>query len=388
MVKFISNAMFKERNIHQYDEYLINLKDVVKAYKTDAGEFLALKNINLTIGAGEFVGVIGKSGSGKSTLINMISGIDRPTRGEVNIAATPIHTLSEGGIAKWRGHNLGIVFQFFQLLPILTVLENVMLPMDFCNLYNTRQRRERALQVLDLVGVAQHANKLPSQLSGGEQQRVAIARALANDPPIIVADEPTGNLDSKTSQIVFKLFEKLVAGGKTIVMVTHDGDLAKQVKRTIIIADGEIIEEYLAKAFPSLTQQQLIWATSKLTPLKYPAGASIIQTGENPDKFYIVTKGEVELVMNNRDGQEHIITRLQRGHYFGEVGLIHGATMTSARAASENPVEVASLDYDSFKEFLSQSETVNEAINDIAKNRLKQILNFVEENDNVRTALA
>ena len=172
-------------------------------------------------------------------------------------------------MAQWRGHNLGIVFQFFQFLPILTVLENVMLPMDFCNLYSQRQRKERALQVLDMVGVAEQAQKLPSQLSGGEQQRVAIARALANDPPIIMADEPTGNLDSKTSAIVFEVFEKLVASGKTIVMVTHDGDLAKRVKRTIIIADGEIIEEYLTRTFPDLTQQQLIWTTSRLKLEKY-----------------------------------------------------------------------------------------------------------------------
>ena len=164
-------------------------------------------------------------------------------------------------MAQWRGHNLGIVFQFFQLLPILTVLENVMLPMDFCNLYSPKQRKERAFQVLEMVGVAEHANKLPSQVSGGEQQRVAIARALANDPPIIMADEPTGNLDSKTSGIVFKVFEKLVANGKTIVMVTHDGDLAKRVKRTIIIADGEIIEGYLTNTFPDLTQNQLVWTT-------------------------------------------------------------------------------------------------------------------------------
>ena len=296
----------------QYEEYLIKLKNVVKAYKTEAGDFLALKNISLSIGAGEFVGVIGKSGSGKSTLINMITGIDRPTKGEVYVADTPIHTLNEGRMAQWRGHNLGIVFQFFQLLPILTVLENVMLPMDFCNLYNQRQRKERALQVLEMVGVAEQAHKLPSQLSGGEQQRVAIARALANDPPIIMADEPTGNLDSKTSAIVFELFEKLVASGKTIVMVTHDGDLAKRVKRTIIIADGEIIEGYLTKAFPSLTQTQLIWTTARLKSQKYPAGSTIVSQDEPSDKLYIVTKGEVGDLFKERRRPEHLITRLRK----------------------------------------------------------------------------
>ncbi|MBI4303713.1 MAG: ABC transporter ATP-binding protein [Chloroflexi bacterium] len=237
--------MFQEDNLHKYDEHLIQLSNVQKAYKTEAGDFLALRNVKLLIGRGEFVGIIGKSGSGKSTLINMISGIDRPTKGEINIAGVPVHTLGEGEMAKWRGKNLGIVFQFFQLLPILTVIENVMLPMDFCHLYSPSERRKKALEVLESVGVAQYANKLPSQVSGGEQQRVAIARALANDPPIILADEPTGNLDSKTAELVFELFESLVASGKTIVMVTHDSDLAKRVQRTIVISDGEIVEEHL-----------------------------------------------------------------------------------------------------------------------------------------------
>ncbi|MDO8568669.1 MAG: ABC transporter ATP-binding protein, partial [Dehalococcoidales bacterium] len=240
--------MFRERNPNQYAEYLIQMRDVMKAYKTEAGDFIALKNIKLDIGEGEFVGVIGKSGSGKSTLINMMSGIDRPTRGEINIAGNPIHSFNEGQMAKWRGRNLGIVFQFFQLLPTLTVLENVMLPMDFCHLYNSSERRKRAYEVLEAVGIADHAGKVPSQLSGGEQQRVAIARALANDPPIILADEPTGNLDSRTADLVCQLFEKLVASGKTIVMVTHDNDLAKRVKRTILISDGEIVKEIYADA--------------------------------------------------------------------------------------------------------------------------------------------
>ena len=256
MARFVSNKMFKEKDIHQYDECLIQLRDVSKAYKTEAGDFLALKKINLTIGAGEFVGVIGKSGSGKSTLINMITGIDRPTGGEVNVAETAIHKLGEGNMAKWRGRNMGIVFQFFQLLPILTVIENVMLPMDFCSMYSNRHRKERALHLLDLVGLAGHANKLPSQLSGGEQQRVAIARALANDPPIIMADEPTGNLDSKTSELIFQLFEKLVASGKTIMMVTHDGDLAKRVKRTIVIADGELVKDGATVPFDTIAKER------------------------------------------------------------------------------------------------------------------------------------
>ncbi|MFC1870068.1 ATP-binding cassette domain-containing protein [Chloroflexota bacterium] len=377
MVKFLGKDIFKERNIHRYDEYLIQLQDVVKAYETEAGEFFALKSVKLVIGNGEFVGVIGKSGSGKSTLINMISGIDRPTKGEVNVSGTPIHTLGEGEMAKWRGRNLGIVFQFFQLLPILTVLENVMLPMDFCQLYSPRQRRERALHVLDMVGVAQHAHKLPSQLSGGEQQRVAIARALANDPPIILADEPTGNLDSKTSERVFELFEELVAGGKTIVMVTHDSDQAKRVKRTIVIADGEIIEEYLAKTFPALTQQQLIWVTSRLKPQKFKAGSVIIQKDQPPDKFYIITKGHVEVVLLTPDGQELIVSRIKSGQYFGEVALMHGGnSMANVRAAHDADVEVASLDRESFRKLLAESEPTKKEVDRVAQKRLRESLDF------------
>ncbi len=380
MFRFIPKKVFEERNIHRYDEYLIQLHDVVKSYETDAGDFFALKNIELKIGNGEFVGVIGKSGSGKSTLINMITGIDRPTKGEVYVTDTPIHTLSEGKVAQWRGRNLGIVFQFFQLLPMLTVLENVMLPMDFCKMYAPRQRRERALSVLDLVDVAEHANKLPSQLSGGEQQRVAIARALANDPPIIVADEPTGNLDSKTSEKVFNLFEGLVAGGKTVLMVTHDGDQARRVKRTIVIADGEIIEEYLAKTFPSLTQEQLIWATSKFRQAKYTPGSVIIQKGELPDKFYIVTKGYVEVHLLVPNGQELVVSRIECGHYFGEVALLHGgASMATVRAAPDVDVEVAALDREDFNKLISESKPTKKQIDRVAQERLRESLDLTKE---------
>lgn len=224
-------------------QHLIDLRQVVKSYATAAGEFTALRGINLQVNAGEFVAVVGKSGSGKSTLSNMITGIDRPTRGEVWINGTPVHTLRENQIASWRGRTIGVVFQFFQLLPTLTVVENVMLPMDFCHLYSRHERYERAVHLLDQVEMTSQMHKLPTAISGGQQQRVAIARALANDPPIIVADEPTGNLDSRTADAVFTLFARLVDEGKTILMVTHDADLAQRVTRTVTIADGAIIED-------------------------------------------------------------------------------------------------------------------------------------------------
>ncbi len=222
---------------------LIDLRGVVKTYQTPAGEFHALRGVNLQVDPGEFVAVVGKSGSGKSTLSNMITGIDRPTTGEVIIAGTAVHRLSEGQTASWRGRTIGVVFQFFQLLPTLTVFENVLLPMDFCNMFTERERRERAMHLLTQVDMQDHAHKLPTALSGGQQQRVAIARALANDPPILVADEPTGNLDSRTADAVFHLFETLVDRGKTILMVTHDEDLAKRVSRVVNIADGRIASD-------------------------------------------------------------------------------------------------------------------------------------------------
>ncbi len=222
---------------------IIDLRAVVKVYETPAGPFTALKGIDLTVERGEFLAVVGKSGSGKSTLINMFTGIDHPTDGEVIVAGTPIRHLNEGKMAEWRGRTMGIVFQFFQLLPTLTVVENVMIPMDLAGMYGLSERHARAMHWLEQMGMADDANKFPAVLSTGQAQRAAIARALANDPPILVADEPTGNLDTRNAEIVFNLFASLAAAGKTIVMVTHDDELAQRVPRTVTIADGLIVDE-------------------------------------------------------------------------------------------------------------------------------------------------
>lgn len=221
----------------------ILVRQVTKTYETPSGPFTALSDVSLQVRAGEFVAVVGKSGSGKSTLINVITGIDRPSAGEVNVAGTAVHALNQEQLATWRGRSVSVVFQFFQLLPTLTVAENVMLPMDFCNTYPVRERRTRALALLGRVGIAEQADKLPAALSGGQQQRAAIARALANDPPVLVADEPTGNLDSHTSEAVLQLFAGLAAEGKTVVMVTHERDAARYITRTITLADGAIVAE-------------------------------------------------------------------------------------------------------------------------------------------------
>jgi putative ABC transport system ATP-binding protein len=219
---------------------LIDLRDVVKTYETGAGGVTVLKDITLQVERGEFVSVVGPSGSGKSTLLNMITGIDRPTSGEIFVEGEAVHKLSENQLARWRGRNVGVIFQFFQLLPTLTILENVMLPMDFCNVYRRRERKQKAMHLLDQVNIAEHAHKLPSGLSGGEQQRAAIARAMANDPSLIVADEPTGNLDTATANEVFALFERLVDQGKTLMVVTHDRSLSTRTERVIYLLDGRI----------------------------------------------------------------------------------------------------------------------------------------------------
>jgi ABC-type lipoprotein export system ATPase subunit len=350
--------------------HLIELRDVLKVYQSAAGTFTALKSVDLEIDRGEFVAIIGKSGSGKSTLINMITGIDRPTSGEVLVGDTAVHTLSEGQMATWRGRNLGIVFQFFQLLPALSLVENVMLPMDFCGMYTPHERRERAMALLEQVDMAENAHKLPSAVSGGQQQRVAIARALANDPPILVADEPTGNLDSKTAESVFRMFERLVAQGKTILMVTHDQDLAKRVTRTVIIADGEVIDEYLAKALPTLSEEQLIWATHNIETRTYAPGATIIRQGEVADNFHVITGGQVEVVLQQPTGSEIVVTSMGVGQYFGEIELLHGGqNLATIRAGTTTGVEVVALDRDEFKQLVTESPTTAEAIDQIADQR-------------------
>jgi putative ABC transport system ATP-binding protein len=222
---------------------LISMTGVTKEYDSVAGPIVALRDLSLDIREGEFVAVIGKSGSGKTTLINLLTGIDSPSAGTIRVASTDVHALGQEGLSSWRGRSVGIVFQFFQLLPSLTVAENVMLPMDFCNTYPVRERPARAVDLLARMGIEDQADKLPTALSGGQQQRAAIARALANDPPLIVADEPTGNLDSRTAEEVMKFFAQLVSAGKTVVMVTHERDLERYFARSITLMDGAIVSQ-------------------------------------------------------------------------------------------------------------------------------------------------
>jgi len=363
-----ANGQYRQGNTH-----LIDMRQIVKTYQSAAGTFTALRSVDLQVDRGEFVAIIGKSGSGKSTLINMLTGIDRPTTGEVLVGDTAVHQLSEGQMAKWRGKNLGIIFQFFQLLPTLSIVENVMLPMDFCDMYEPRERRDRAMHLLAQVEMDAQAHKLPSAVSGGQQQRVAIARALANDPPILVADEPTGNLDSKTANAVFALFERLVADGKTVLMVTHDSDLARRVSRAVIVADGEIVNQYVAQALSTLSIDQLAAVTRQIEPHTYTPGTPIITQGDAADRFYIITKGQVEIVLHNPGGADMVVTCLEAGQYFGEIGLLRGSPrIASVRAAGGMAVQVATLDRTTFGDLVGDSELTRQAISRVADQRASE----------------
>jgi putative ABC transport system ATP-binding protein len=249
---FLTFAAQTIQYMEKKTDAIIDVQTVTKTYDVSHGKFAALKNISLQIAKGQLVAITGKSGSGKTTLLNIIAGIDRPDNGQVLINSFAIQSLSESELAKWRGKNIGVVFQFYQLLPTLTVLENVMLPMDFCNTFPKKERKERALELLNKVGVLDQADKLPNALSGGQPQRVAIARALANDPPVIVADEPTGNLDTQTANAIFEIFMQLSQAGKTVVVITHEKEFTKYFEAMIAIEDGEIVN---ALAF---THQQTI----------------------------------------------------------------------------------------------------------------------------------
>jgi putative ABC transport system ATP-binding protein len=353
---------------------MIDMHGIVKTFKSAAGEFTVLKGIDLSINRGEFVSIVGKSGSGKSTLLNMITGIDHPTDGRMVIGGTDIYTgVTESQRSRWRGRNLGIVFQFFQLMPMLTLLENVMLPMDYAELYDFDERPKRAMEMLEMVGLETFANKLPVLVSTGQQQLAAIARALACDPPLLVADEPTGNLDTKSANTIIDLFEELSRRGKTVVMVTHDPSLTSRTTRNIIIADGELINETVAKALPWLRHRHMMEFTKLVETETYPAKTTIISRDEHVEKFFMIHKGEVEVVLQDRKQDETIVSRLKSGEFFGEIELMRGGkSVANVRASADGPVELLTIKREDFKRVMDQSPITAEAVGKIVQERLNE----------------
>jgi ABC-type lipoprotein export system ATPase subunit len=354
-------------------EAMIDMHGVVKKFKNAAGEFAVLKGIDLTINRGEFVSIVGKSGSGKSTLLNMITGIDHPSSGQVIIAGTDIYTsVTESQRSRWRGRNLGIVFQFFQLLPMLTLLENVMLAMDFADMYDFDERPTRAMDMLTMVGLEKFANKLPVLVSTGQQQLAAIARALACDPPLLVADEPTGNLDTKSANTIINLFEELARSGKTVVMVTHDPSLTSRTTRNIIIADGELIDETVARSLPWLRHRHMMEFTRLVEKRIYQPKETIIPRNVHVEYLFMIRDGEVEVVLQDRKNQETVISHLKPGEFFGEIELMRGGrSIANVRASAKGPVEVLLLNREDFLRVIEQSPITADALAKIVQQRLE-----------------
>ena len=354
-------------------EEMIQLKKVVKTFRNAAGEFTVLKGVDLDMRRGEFVAIVGKSGSGKSTLLNMVTGIDHPSGGEVIVNGVNIYNMNESQRALWRGKNLGIVFQFFQLLPMLTLLENVMLPMDYIGLYDFEARPKRAMELLKLVGLEEQAHMPPVAVSTGQQQSAAIARALATDPPIIAADEPTGNLDSRSADFIIRLFDRLVRDGKTIAMVTHDPSLTERTSRTIIISDGELIDETVARCLPLLTHRQMLAVSRQLERQTFQPKETILVLGQHVDYFFMIVSGVVDVVLQGGRRRDVTVARLGPGQFFGEIELLRGGkSIASIRAAPEGPVELVALHRKPFVELLRESPLTEESIAKLVQIRLQE----------------
>jgi putative ABC transport system ATP-binding protein len=354
-------------------EPLISMNQIVKTFKTPAGDFTALKGVQACFYRGEFVSVVGKSGSGKSTLVNMLTGIDHPTSGSVRIGDAYVHSLDENKMSIWRGKNLGIVFQFFQLLPMLSLLENVVLPMDFCNMYAPEAREKRAMDLLQLVGLENFAHQLPAAVSGGQQQSAAIARALANDPPILIADEPTGNLDSRTAESVFKLLTDLVSQGKTVIMVTHDGSLAKRTSRSMIISDGELVNEWVGRAFPALSHQRLLWLSHHLQEHSFAPGAPLFKDPGDPDSFYLITAGEAEVILNHGRLRDENTPRLQPGDAISQLDLqAASGDIAGLEAAGSEPLQVLALQKADFDLWMKDAPGDRQAMQQLAGQHVKE----------------
>ncbi len=353
-------------------EPLVRIIDLVKTYQTPAGPLGVLQGIDIEIARGDFIALVGPSGGGKTTFLNMLTGIDRPTSGMVVVDGVDVSTTSERKLTRWRARNIGIVFQFFQLLPMLTLLENVMLPMDYAEHGEFADRPARALDLLAQVGLEMQAHKLPGAVSTGQQQAAAIARALANDPAVIVADEATGNLDTRSAETIVRLFERLAQAGKTIALVTHDPALAAHTTRTVVISDGELVDEMLARALPYLPHRRLLDATRLLARLRFEPGAPILAQGQPVEFLYVIGSGRVRVVRKGHERRLQHLAELGPGDHFGEVELVNGGTaLASIQAASDSPVELVALPRHELSRLLQDLPQASEALAQTAELRLR-----------------
>lgn len=352
---------------------IIHMQDVVKTFVNTAGEFTALRGVDLHLEKGEFAAVIGKSGSGKSTLLNMLTGIDHPTSGRVLVDGVDVHAMTESKRSLWRGRNLGIVFQFFQLLPMLNLLENVMLPMDYVGMYDIEERPKKAMNLLAQVGLEEEAQKLPRAVSRGQQQSAAVARALATDAPILVADEPTGNLDSRSAQAIINLFSDLSRQGKTIIIVTHDPTMTEQASRTVFISDGELVNETIAQALPLLTHPLMKELGRRVETHHFTPGEIILERKKPVEHFYMIQKGEVDVVLRGRRRDDLVISTLEKNDFFGEIELLRGGkSIASVRAWDEGPVELLALSREDFQWLMDESPLTEKAMGEIVQKRIEE----------------
>ena len=364
--------MEPERTGTHQDHPAIVLRDVHKVYENAAGKFVALKGIDLQLNYGQFISIVGKSGCGKSTLLNMVTGIDHPTAGEVIIGNQHIYKMNKSERALWRGKNMGVVFQFFQLLPTLTLLENTMLPMDYTKTYPFNERPDQAMELLKMVGLEEQAHQLPAAVSSGQQQSAAIARAMATDPTIILADEPTGNLDSRSADNVLNIFEDLASQGKTVLIVTHDPSITQRTDQTIILSDGEIIDQTVARALPFLTHPDMLAATQQANKQHFAPKSTILHQGQSVDYLFMIVSGAVEIVINNQQSDEMSLACLGPGQFFGEVELTQGGQSIASVRAAARGAEVALLPKETFYKLVDGSQLTRHAIQDLAATRLAE----------------
>ena len=348
---------------------ILELRKVSKVYEDGAAPFTALSSIDAAIYPGEYVGVIGKSGAGKTTLVNMITGVDSLTSGQVLFQGADIRQFSESQMSLWRGRNIGVVLQSFQLLPNLSLVDNILLSMDFCGTYDARKSYERAMHLLEQVELKDHAFKRPSAISGGQQQRVAIARALANDPALIVGDEPTGSLDSVTAETIYQIFDDLVRQGKTIMIFTHDTSLLRRTSRNILISNGELIRPAVARALPLLPHEQMLEVTHQAQERTFSPGETIFRQGDPLQFVYIINQGQVEMRLEVPGAGQPQLTYLESGDLLAANALAEGIAGCSARAADSTPLTLLAVPVGPFSSILATCDEMREALVEMAPAR-------------------